>query len=116
VTEEAAPRTVAGFAAEPDNGSLRVVSVGPSGPAADAGLRTGDRIVRLDGAAPTARWAELLAAKAPGVGVALEAVRATHRILIELHLEALQPLTCRLVEIPASPKAASVREQLLGAR
>jgi predicted metalloprotease with PDZ domain len=114
VIEESPQRTFAGFAAESDGGALRVVSVGASGPAADAGLRAGDRIVRLDGEVPSARWGELLAKKSPGAAVAVEAVRATRRLLLELHLEATRSLTVRLEETPASPRALALRTALLG--
>jgi predicted metalloprotease with PDZ domain len=113
-TDEAPPRTFAGFSAESDGGSLRVVSVGASGPAADAGLRAGDRIVRLDGAPPSTSWADELARKSPGAAVAVEAVRATRRLLLELRLAATQPLACHLVEIPATPRAITLRNGLLG--
>jgi predicted metalloprotease with PDZ domain len=113
-TDEASPRTFAGFSAESDGGSLRVVSVGARGPAAEAGLRAGDRIVRLDGVEPSPSWADELAKKSPGVAVAVEAVRATRRLLLELRLTATRPLACRLVEIPATPRAITLRNALLG--
>jgi predicted metalloprotease with PDZ domain len=114
VREESPSRTFAGFAAESDNGTLRVVSVGPSGPAAGAGLRVGDRILRVDGAAPTSDWAEKLAQKTPGTAVAVEAVRATRRLLLELRLESTRTLGARVEEAPVTPKALGLRQQLLG--
>jgi predicted metalloprotease with PDZ domain len=112
--QESSARTFAGFAAENDAGALRVVAVGPGGPAQEAGLRAGDRIVRLDGSPPTADWAEKLAAKLPGAQIAIEAVRATRRMLIELRLETTRNLTGKLEETPATPKAIALRQQLLG--
>jgi predicted metalloprotease with PDZ domain len=112
--QESSARTFAGFAAENDGATLRVVAVGPGGPAQEAGLRAGDRIVRLDGAPPTADWAEKLAAKISGAQIAIEAVRATRRMLIELRLETTRNLTGKLEETPATPKAIGIRQQMLG--
>jgi predicted metalloprotease with PDZ domain len=112
--DESPARTFAGFSAENDAGSLRVVSVGPSGPAAAAGLRAGDRILRIDGAPPTSDWAERLANKAAGAAVSMEAVRATRRILLELRLETAHLINVRVEETPATPRALALRQQLLG--
>jgi predicted metalloprotease with PDZ domain len=114
VRDESPARIFAGFSAENDAGSLRVVSVGPSGPAAGAGLRAGDRILRIDGAAPASDWAERLAGKPAGATVALEAVRATRRILLELRLESSRAINARVEETPATPRALALRQQLLG--
>ncbi|HUS66248.1 MAG TPA: PDZ domain-containing protein [Kofleriaceae bacterium] len=111
--EEGPARTVAGFAADSDGGSLRVAAVSPNGPAAHAGLRTGDRIVLIDGVAPSRKWAETLAGRSPGAAVALEAVRATRRLLLELRLEARRAVSCRVSETPAPPKVALRRDAWL---
>jgi predicted metalloprotease with PDZ domain len=108
------PRTFAGFAAENDGGTLRVVSVGPGGPALAAGLRAGDRVLRIDSAPPGSDWAERIANKNAGALVTLEAVRATRRMLIELRLETTRSVNCRLEETPATPRILALRQQLLG--
>jgi predicted metalloprotease with PDZ domain len=114
VRDDSPARTFAGFSAENDAGSLRVVSVGPAGPAAGAGLRAGDRILRVDGAPPATDWAERLAGKPAGAAVLIEAVRATRRILLELRLETAHSVNARVEETPATPRALALRQQLLG--
>jgi predicted metalloprotease with PDZ domain len=114
VTEELPPRTTAGFSAAPEGDSLRVAAISLDGPAALAGLRVGDRIVLLDGGAPSSGWAETIAAKSPGVALLVEAVRATHRLALELSLQAQRPIGCHLIEIPAPPKVAALRDAWLG--
>jgi predicted metalloprotease with PDZ domain len=112
--DEGPERTVAGFAAESDGEALRVASVAPEGPAAQVGLRAGDRILRLDGAPPSPQWAEQLAARSPGAALLLEAMRATRRLVLRLQLEGTRPLTCAIVELPATPRVARLRDALLG--
>ena len=113
-TEELPARTVAGFSAEPDGDSLRVALVTPSGPAARAGLRPGDRIVLIGGAQPTPKWANAIAQKSPGAALVIEAVRAARRMVVELRLDATRQLICRVIESPAPPRATSLRDALLG--
>jgi predicted metalloprotease with PDZ domain len=113
-TEELPARTIAGFSAEPDGDSLRVALVAPSGPAARAGLKPGDRIVLIGGAQPTAKWANAIAQKSPGAALMIEAVRAARRMVVELRLDAARPLVCRVVESGATPRATQLRDALLG--
>jgi predicted metalloprotease with PDZ domain len=110
---EGSERTVAGFAAEPDGSGLRIASVRPDGPAAHAGLRAGDRIVSMDGASPAKRWADQVATHAPTVALLVEAMRATRRLSLELHLQTERALTCRLVEAVATPRVSNLREAWL---
>lgn len=113
LTEEAPARTIAGFAAEPDGHALRVSAVTPNGPAAHAGLRPGDRILTLDGAAPKRAWADALAAKSPGAAVTIEVLRAARRLVFEVHLEARRQMVCKMKEVPVSPKVAVLRDAWL---
>jgi predicted metalloprotease with PDZ domain len=108
--DEAPARTVAGFAAEPDAGALRVVSVRPDGPAAHGGLRAGDRVIAIDGKPPASRWADALGARSPATPMMIEAVRATRHLMLTLHLEVERALVCRVVEVPATPKVAALRD------
>jgi predicted metalloprotease with PDZ domain len=114
--DEAPARTVAGFAAEPDGGGLRVVSVRADGPAAHAGLHAGDRIISLDGKPPAARWADQLGARSTATPMIVEAVRATRHLQLPLSLEVEKQLVCRVVEVPATPKVAALRDAWLGVR
>jgi predicted metalloprotease with PDZ domain len=113
VRDQVPARTFAGFSAEADGDTLRVVAVGAGGPASGAGLRAGDRILRLDGETPKADWAALLSKKAPGATVAVEAVRATRRLLLELRLEATHPSSARLTETPVTPRVLQLRKGLI---
>jgi predicted metalloprotease with PDZ domain len=113
-TRELPVHTVAGFSAEPDGDALRVQQVAPVGPAARAGLRPGDRIVRFDGAQPTASWSQLIAQKAPGAALVVEAMRAAHRLLLELRLDSSRTIACRLVEAPVPPGTLTLRDAWLG--
>ena len=113
VTEQSPLRSFAGFAVEPDGATLRVAAVLPDGPAAHAGLRVGDRILTADGAQPSRKWVDSLSLRAPGAQVAIEAVRATRHIAIALQLEAQHAVNCRLLETPAPPRIALLRDAWL---
>ncbi len=112
--DEAAPRTIAGFAAETDTAGLRVVNVLPDGPAFHAGLRAGDRILNLDGSAPTRRWAEAIAARPAGTLIAVEAVRAARHLQLAIQLGLQRQTSCRLIEAPVPPRVALRRDAWLG--
>jgi predicted metalloprotease with PDZ domain len=107
------PHTVAGFAAERDGGSLRVVAVGEDGPAALAGLRGGDRIVTLDGAPPPVRWPDIVAKKAPGATLVLGVVRGTRALELHLTLAAETDVVCKLTPTAATPAVTRLRESFL---
>jgi predicted metalloprotease with PDZ domain len=117
--KESPPRTVAGFAAErepPAGGlrdELRVVVVGDGGAADLAGLKAGDHIRTLDGAAPTARWPETIAAKAVGAQLTLGVVRGKRELVLHLTLGAEHDTTCKLAAAPATPAVTRLRDQLL---
>jgi predicted metalloprotease with PDZ domain len=113
VRDQVPARTFVGFSAESDGETLRVVAVGAGSPAAGAGMRAGDRILRLDGEPPKSDWAALLSKKAPGATVAIEAVRATRRLLLELRLEASHPTSARLSETPVTPHVLELRKGLI---
>jgi predicted metalloprotease with PDZ domain len=114
--EPAPARAVAGFAAEPDGDALRVVAVSPVGPAPVAGLRAGDRIVTVDGRAPPPQWMDSLAQRAPGAALAIEVTRGTRRLLFDVRLEAAATASWRVVEAPAVPRIAALREKWLAGR
>ena len=111
--KDAPPRTVAGFAAERDGDGLRVVAVGDGGPAELGGLKPGDRIVTLDGAAPTARWPDAVAHAAPGASLVLGVLRAQRRLELRLTLASDRDTTCKLTQAPATPAVTRLREELL---
>ncbi|HEY2743169.1 MAG TPA: PDZ domain-containing protein [Polyangia bacterium] len=117
--KQSAARTVAGFAGErepPAGGlreELRVIVVGDGGPADLAGLKAGDRILTLDGAAPTARWPDAIAQKAAGAVVTLGVVRGKRQLVLHLTLEPERDTTCKLAAAPATPAIAKLRDQLL---
>lgn len=111
--KEGAPRTVAGFAAERQGDALRVVAVGDGGPADLAGLKAGDRITTIDGAAPTPRWPETIAHKAPGAPLVLAVERVQHALELHLQLAADREVHCKLTQAPATPALTTLREGLL---
>jgi predicted metalloprotease with PDZ domain len=111
--EEGPPRAHIGLSVEPDAGTLRVAAVLPASPAAHAGLRAGDRIVLLDGQAPSRKAFEQLADRESGSRIKLEAIRATRRMQMTLLLETVRPPLVRLSELPASPKTSALRESWL---
>src|SRR5262249_7794276 len=76
--------TVAGFAAERERDELRVVTVGDGGPADLAGLKSGDRILTIDGAPPPPRWPDAIARNPAGASVVLRVARGPRPILLRL--------------------------------
>jgi len=116
LVDEAPPRTLAGFAAESEGGALHVVSVRPDGPAVHAGLRAGDRILSFDGKPPAPRWADTLSTRPTATPLLIEAVRATRHLLLSMQLELERALSCRVVELPATPKVAARRNAWFDAK
>ena len=112
--EEEPARSGAGFAAEREGMKLRVSRVNPVSAAGRAGLRPGDQIERIVGAAPEEAWAERIAGRAPGGEVVLDLARGARLLRVTLALESFRPLACHLVERPATPRVTALREALLG--
>lgn len=110
---DAPPRTVAGFAAERDGATLRVLGVGEGGAADAAGLKPGDSIVSLDGAPPAPKWPETIAKKAPGAPLVLVVARGTRTIELHLTLVAERDVVCKLTTAPATPAITKLRDELL---
>jgi predicted metalloprotease with PDZ domain len=115
--KESVPRTVAGFAAERardgEHDELRVITVGDEAPAGLAGLKAGDRIVTIDGAAPAARWTEAIAHKAPGEVVTLGVARGNRALVLRVTLAAEHDTTCKLTRGSATPAVTKLRDALL---
>ena len=110
---DAPARTVAGFAAEREPDDLRVVAVGAGGPAELGGLLGGDRILALDGAAPTLRWPETIAHKTPGAPLVLTVARGSRQLELRLTLAVEREVACKLSTAPATPAVTRLREALL---
>ncbi|HEY7954194.1 MAG TPA: PDZ domain-containing protein [Polyangia bacterium] len=106
----------AGFSANFESSVLRVDRVAPGGPAERAGLRPGDRILTIANKPPVRSWLAALRLRAPGVTVAVEALRASRRLLFALELEPAPSVRCRLAEIPASPTVVKWRDAWLSPR
>ena len=111
--KESTPRTVAGFGAEREHEELRVVVVGDGGPAELAGLKAGDRILTIDGAAPPARWPDALAQKAPGSVVTLGVARGKHALVLHVTMTTERDTSCKLVPAAATPAVTKLRDALL---
>jgi predicted metalloprotease with PDZ domain len=112
--KEAPARTVAGFSAERDGAELRVVAIGDGGPADLGGLKIGDRILTLDGAAPAAHWPETIAHKPAGTMLTLGVARGARSLVLRLTLAPQRDVTCKLGAAAATPAVTKLREQLLG--
>jgi predicted metalloprotease with PDZ domain len=113
--KDAPARTVAGFAAERDRDreELRVVAVGSGGPADLAGVKPGDRVTAVDGAAPPAQWSEAIAHKAAGAPLVLAIARGARALEIRLTLGAEHDTNCKLTQPAVVPEVARLREALL---
>jgi predicted metalloprotease with PDZ domain len=99
-----------GITVEAADGSFRIAAVSPDGAAARAGVRTGDRIVAVDGSPPPSGW-PANAKLAAGQIVILEAVRATHRVLLPVAIESHRSVTCHISPIADAPKSARDRRE-----
>ena len=110
---QAPPRTVAGFAAEREGAVLRVVAVGDGGPAALAGLKSGDRITHVDGAPPPARWPELIAKRPPGTALTLGVARGVRGLELHLTLGVEREVICKLQQAAATPALTKLRDAFL---
>ena len=91
-------------------GGALLASVAPRGPAARAGLRAGDVVVRFDGKpVPDARTLSRLVAEARiGAVAAVEAVRRGQPVRLSVTVEALTDMAPSQAVVVATPEAASV--------
>jgi predicted metalloprotease with PDZ domain len=107
-------RAYAGFVADREGGVLHVLSVEAEGPASEAGLRAGDRILQLDGAAPPAKWPEVIGAKSVGAPLKLEVQRSRRRLQLRVYLAPLDEVDATLQPTAASPRVTQLRSAWLG--
>ncbi len=110
---ESPARSVANFAAEREGSALRVISVGEGGPADLAGLKTGDHVVKVDGADPIPHWPELLGKKPPGSSVIFSVWRGTRMLELHVTLAPFAEVACKLSPAPATPAITKLRDALL---
>jgi predicted metalloprotease with PDZ domain len=110
--KDAPSRTVAGFAAERGrDGDLRVVAVGDGGPADLAGLKAGDRILTLDGAAPVAKWTDTIAKKEPGASLVIGASRGARTLELHVTVAAEHDVSCKLGMASATAAVTKLRDE-----
>lgn len=110
----APPRAEAGFAADREGAALRVRAVVPAGAADLAGLRPGDLVVALDGAAPGPRWADAVGRKPPGARLVLTVRRGDRALALHLTLGSGADVACTLdADAPAAPAPARLRDAFL---
>lgn len=84
------------------DGSLRILRVVPGSPAEKAGLKTGDRIVELDGTpALMVSFPERIASLKPGTRVAISVLRGEERISVVAELVASFENLLALIETQA---------------
>jgi len=109
---EGAPQPSFGWQLTPSTSgrAAQVVDVQPSGPAALAGVRAGDRVSVAGGGD-----ARALAAPSAGAALLVEIVRATQRMLVSLAPAVERPVRARVVvDAAAAPEVAAWRAALLG--
>lgn len=104
----------AGFGAIREGHVLIVQQLPPEGAAALGGVHIGDRIVAIDGVAPSPRWQEQLWTRAPGDRIALDVVRGNQRLLLHVTLLARSEVAATLAPVPDAPAAVQrLRETFL---